>query len=110
MNAFNFFLGACLMGTWVFVPAFIVALIMLKAPGRAFFASAAFTVGAAITFAAAIAFYVAGRKGDVDFNLPDTLLGNAMTLLYFSAAGVGGGVFALFLYNKFSKTLPGRRS
>jgi len=109
VNGLNFFLRAWILGSLVFIPAFIIALVMIRAPMRAFLVSLVFTVGGALAFAAAVTLGLQRDGNGTLTNLPETLLGNSLTLLYCCAAAVGGGVLALWAFNKIVKSPPGQR-
>ncbi len=108
MNSLNFFLRAWLLGVCVFIPAFIIALVMLRAPLRAFWVSLVFTLGGALAFATAVVLGLKRGSGTLG-SLPETLLGDSLGLLFCCAATVGGGVLALFIFNKLVKSPPGQR-
>lgn len=107
--AVYFFIRAYFLGCLVFIPTFVIAAIMLRAPLRALGMSLAFTAGGALAFATALVLGSREKGQGVLNTLPDTLLGNSMAVAYACAAAVGGGVLALYLFNKFVRP-PGQHS
>jgi len=107
MDSFNFFLRAWLLGGMVFIPVFVIALALIRAPVRALMVSIAFTLGGSLAFATAL--LIGSRPGSALRSLPDTLLGDSLQLLYACAAAIGGGVLALFVFSKIVKTPPAQR-
>jgi hypothetical protein len=88
----------------VFVPTFIVALVMLRAPLRAFTLSATFTIGAF----AGILLSLLGT-GLIHNRAQPEWISTTLLVFYLTAAGVAGGVLAVFLLGKLSKQPPWRR-
>ena len=88
----------------IFVPAFIVAVVMLGNAVRALVLAATFTAGAAAGFLPGL---LLGALL-LDYHPQET--SSAIYLYVFASAGaVGGGVLAVWLLGKFSKYPPWRR-
>jgi hypothetical protein len=93
------------LAAWVFVPVFIIALVILRSALRALVLALTFTVGAAAGYLAALA---AGRglmRSSLGAPPADTTM-----LIFCTAAAIGGGLLAVFILGRFSKTSPWRRS
>ena len=88
----------------VFVPTFIVSLVILRAPIRAFVLSATFTIGAF----AGMLISLLGAALVVNRAQPEWL-STTLRIFYLGAAGVAGGVLAVWLLGKISKYPPWRR-
>jgi len=92
------------LAVWVFVPVFIIAVLALRSAGRALVLALTFTIGGAAGYLAALA---TGRA------LMRTPLGepptDAMFVVFAAAAATAGGVLAVYLLGKFSKSPPWRR-
>lgn len=104
------FFRAYLLGCWVLIPTLIIALIMVRPAVRAIGMSLVFTAGGALGFALAFLFGLDDHGRGMLNKLPDTLLGNSMAMVYCCAAAIGGGVLALFVFNKFVRPPPGQHS
>lgn len=92
-------LGACL-----FVPAFVIALAMLRSAQRAFLLSASFSLGAVAggLAAFALAAWLVERRHSGD--VTDTLM-----MVFGVAGAVAGGAIAVYLLGRLSKYPPWRR-
>jgi hypothetical protein len=91
-------IGACL-----FVPTFVVALVMLRSTVRAFVLSATFTMGAlagALLALAGVSLIARGHSPDVI---------GVLQAVFVAAGSVGGAVLAVFLLGRLSKFPPWRR-
>lgn len=89
---------------FVFVPVFIVALVMLHAPLRALWLSLAFTGGA---FAG---FFLCGAIGHALIRPHVSAESAPLWFTVFATAGaVGGAVLAVYVLGAFSKHPPWRR-
>jgi hypothetical protein len=90
-------------GAWVFVPVFVIALVMLGSALRAFVLSASFTIGGvAGLFVGLLCFALIGRQ-----HSPDMV--SLFQTLVLAAGAMGGGVLAVFLLGKLSKYPPWKR-
>jgi len=82
----------------VFVPTFVIAIVMLHSVVRAFVLSATFTMGA---FAGVLlAMFGAGLV--VNRAQPEWLSGT-LVVAYIAAAAIAGGVLAVFVLGKLAK-------
>jgi hypothetical protein len=104
--------GWLILAAVVFVPTFLIAVVMLRSATRAFVLSAIFTAGALV---AATAAWVLPTilYGDVMSNAPEflqsTSLRGPLIALYLSAAAIAGGFIATYLLGKTTKYPPWRR-
>jgi hypothetical protein len=88
----------------VFVPTFVIAIVMLHSAVRAFVLSATFTMGAltgalVATFGAGLIFNRAQPEW-----MSATIL-----MIYMAAVAIAGGILAVYLLGKLSKYPPWRR-
>jgi sugar phosphate permease len=93
-----------LLGTVVFVPAFIIAMAMLGSAARAFVLSATFTVDGMAGFFATM--LVSGLVLDTHVSDPRSL---TWMFAFASAGAVGCAVLAVFLLGRLSRYPPWRR-
>jgi hypothetical protein len=97
--------GWLMLAAVVFLPAFGVAMVMLRSVTRAFVLSAVFTIGALpggfLAFAIPTVLHGDVPRGEVHGATP---LG-----LYIGAAAIGGGLLAVYLLGRLSKYPPWRR-
>ena len=88
----------------LFVPLFIVAIVMLKSVARAFVLSGTFSIGAVtagvLAYPAAIT--ILSRRHSDDVN-------GVLVMLFAAAAAVAGGVLAVWVLGKLSSHPPWRR-
>ena len=93
------------LAAWIFIPVFIVAVVMLRSAGRALVLALTFTIGAAAGYLAALA----GGRGLMrsQMGAPPA---DVMLVIFISAAAIVGGILAVFILGRFSKTSPWRRS
>ncbi|MEJ0086280.1 MAG: hypothetical protein WDO72_11385 [Pseudomonadota bacterium] len=89
----------------VFVPLFVVAVIMLRSFGRALVLTLTFAAGAAAGFLAAVASGRGLMRSTMGAPPPDVLL-----VVFLSAAAIAGGLIAVFILGRFSKNSPWRRT
>jgi hypothetical protein len=94
-----------ILAAWVFVPLFVIALLALRSARRALVLALTVTIGAAAGYLAALA---AGPA------LMRTSLGappaDAAFIAFAALAATAGGVLAVYLLGRFSKSPPWRRS
>ncbi len=93
-----------LLGSIVFVPLFVIAVVMLGSALRAFVLAATFTIGAMAGFFAGL--MLAGT-------LIERQTSDQWAVYHFAFAGaasVAGGVLAVFLLGKIAKYPPWRRN
>jgi hypothetical protein len=97
-------LGWVIIAGFVFVPVFIVALVMLRAPARALLLSFTFTGGALLGFAACA---VLGYQLIRPYTSAES---TTYWFVTFATAGaIGGAVLAVHVLGRFSKHPPWRR-
>jgi hypothetical protein len=95
--------GLLVFGACVFIPAFVIALVMLSSARRAFVLAATFTMGGlAGLFIGLLTFSLIGRH-----HSPDMI--SLFRTLVLAAGAMGGGVLAVFLIGKVSKYPPWKR-
>jgi hypothetical protein len=101
---FSAYVLAMLLGV-VFIPLFVIALVMLRSATRAFAISATFTMGAMIGF------FLGVIAGSWLLEIHPEQSGTLVLLFTFAgASAVAGGVIALWLLAKISGNPPWRRS
>jgi hypothetical protein len=98
-------MGWAVIAGCVFVPVFIISLVMVRAPGRALLLSMTFTAGALLGFIAC---------GALGFQLLRPYVSPQSTPFWFvtfaTAGAIGGAVLAVYVLGRFSKHPPWRRS
>ena len=92
-------IGACL-----FIPTFVIAIVMLRSVTRAFVLSATFTMGA-------LAGALVAMLGSTLIERADPReITELLQTIFLASGAVAGGVLALFLLGRLSKTPPWRRN
>jgi hypothetical protein len=88
----------------LFVPLFIIALVMLKSARRAFVLAGTFSIGAVAAglLSLAVAMSLSLRRHSDDVN-------GILVMLFAAAGAVAGGVLAVLLLGKLAKYPPWRR-
>ena len=94
-----------ILAVWVFVPVFVIAVLMLRSAGRALALALTFTAGAAIGYLAALA---GGR--DLMRDSMGAPPADPLYVLFAAAAALCGGLLAVFMLGRFTRTSPWRRS
>ena len=92
------------MSACLFVPIFVIALAMRLPPLRALAISGTFTLGAVAgaIIATWLGGLVLGRAHDAEFN-------DLFGVIFLAAGAAAGGVLAVWLLAKLSKSVPWRR-
>lgn len=99
---FSAYILAMLLGI-VFIPLFVIALVMLRSSMRAFVLAATFTMGAMLGF------FLGVLLASWLLHLHSQETGSLLLLLAFaSASAVAGGALAVWLLGRFSKYPPWR--
>jgi len=93
-----------ILGSSLFLPTFVIAILMLHSVARAFVLSAAFTMGA---LAGAIGAWLLGSLAIG--RLHEAQITEALAVVFVAAGAVAGGVLAVYGLGKLSKYPPWKR-